>query len=280
MTGSPVEQKYSFRNIQSLLGVSRSVLTSLVNAGFVTPARGPRNELRFSFQDVVLLRTAYQLQSADIPTRRIVRSLERLKSALPQALPLTGLRITAVGNNIAVRSGPEQWEVDSGQLLLDFEVAPMRGAVTFLDSRPRDAKNIRRQGEEWFELAEQLAATDRHGAEHAYRKALELLPDAHFCVYTNLGVLLCEDGRYEEALATFDKALRHFPHDCQLHFNRAVVLEELDRHAAAVDGYGRCLELEPEYADAHYNLARLSELQGDEQSALRHYSAYRRLQGL
>jgi hypothetical protein len=70
-------------------------LTGLVEAGFVTPARGPRNELRFSFQDVVLLRTAYQLQTVNIPSRKILRSLARLRASLPQELPLTGIRITA-----------------------------------------------------------------------------------------------------------------------------------------------------------------------------------------
>ena len=34
--------------------------------GFVTPSRGKRREYRFSFQDVVLLRTAHSLQAAQI----------------------------------------------------------------------------------------------------------------------------------------------------------------------------------------------------------------------
>ncbi|MGY2492361.1 tetratricopeptide repeat protein [Cupriavidus sp. CP313] len=266
------------RSLQSLLGVSRRVLTGLVDAGFVTPARGPRNELRFSFQDVVLLRTAYQLQSANIPSRKILRSLTHLRASLPQELPLTGIRITAVGNTIAVRSGPDQWDADSGQLLLDFEVAPLKGDVAFLDSSPRSAREAHIQAEEWFELGEELTATDLRGAEHAYRKVLELVPVAHYGAYTNLGVLLCEDGRCEEALAVFDRALEYFPEACQLHFNRAVALEELDRGDDALDGYRRCLKLAPDYADAHYNLARLNELRGDKQGALRHYNAYRRLQ--
>ncbi|KWR91258.1 tetratricopeptide repeat protein [Cupriavidus sp. IDO] len=278
MTGSASDQKFSLSKLQSLLGVSRAVLSGLVSAGFVKPVRGRRNELRFSFQDVVLLRTAYQLQSANIPARKILRSLERLRTSLPAELPLTGIRITAVGNAIAVRSGPAQWEADSGQLLLDFEVAQVKGDVAFLDSAPRGAREAHIQAEEWFELGEELTATDRRGAEHAYRKAMELLPVAHYGAYTNLGVLLCEDRRGEEALAVFDRALEYFPEDCQLHFNRAVALEELDRGDDALDGYRRCLELAPDYADAHYNLARLNELRGDRQGALRHYNAYRRLQ--
>ncbi|CCD40019.1 Ku domain protein [Candidatus Paraburkholderia kirkii UZHbot1] len=42
-------------------GGTRRVVGELVDAGFVPPEQGPRNELRFSFQDVVLLRTALRL---------------------------------------------------------------------------------------------------------------------------------------------------------------------------------------------------------------------------
>jgi hypothetical protein len=130
------------RKLQSLLGVSRRVLTGLIDAGFVTPARGPRNELRFTFQDVVLLRTAFQLQSARIPTRRILQALSRLRAQLPDQLPLSGLRVTALGNTIAVRTGPEQWDANTGQLFLDFEVADIQGDVVFLETAPaqKDAR--------------------------------------------------------------------------------------------------------------------------------------------
>src|SRR5438552_19167959 len=120
-------QTYTLSGIQSMLGLSRAVITSLIAAGFVTPSRGKRREYRFSFQDVVLLRTAYSLQAAQIPPRRILRSLQRLKATLPSELPLTGLRIAAVGNDIAVREGGMQWDAESGQLLIDFEVKPVQG---------------------------------------------------------------------------------------------------------------------------------------------------------
>jgi tetratricopeptide (TPR) repeat protein len=280
VTGRNSSQDYSLRSLQSLLGVSRSVLTGLMDAGFVQPTRGRRNELRFTFQDVVVLRTAFQLQAAKISSRKILRALSRLKSQLPDELPLSGIRITAVGDRVAVTTGPSQWDADSGQLLLDFEVAPIKGDVTFLDSTPRNLKNREQQAAEWFALAEQLTGTDVVGAEQAYRKVLELAPTPHYSAYTNLGVLLCEaETRCEDALTVFERALEHFPRDALLHFNRAVVLEELKRYDAAAQAYERCLELDASHADAHFNLARLSEIRGDKQGLVRHLSAYRRLSG-
>jgi tetratricopeptide (TPR) repeat protein len=271
---------YSLRSLQSLLGVSKRVLTGLIDAGFVQPTRGRRNELRFTFQDVVVLRTAFQLQSAKIASRKILRALAKLKAELPEELPLSGIRITAVGDSVAVKTGLAQWDAVSGQHLLDFEVAPIKGDVAFLDSTPRNLKSREQQADEWFALGEQLTGTDVVGEEQAYRKVLELAPSPHYSAYTNLGVLLCEaETRCEEALSVFDRALEHFPDDALLHFNRAIALEELKHCDAAAAAYERCIELDPTHADAHFNLARLSEIRGDKQGLVRHLSAYRRLSG-
>ena len=118
-----------------MLGISRSAISSLMAAGFVSPGRGRRREYRFTFQDVVMLRTAHSLREAKIPGRKILRSLRRLRDTLPSELPLSGLRITAAGNELAVRTGDAQWQVDSGQLLLDFEVRPSGASVSVL-SKP------------------------------------------------------------------------------------------------------------------------------------------------
>ncbi|MBB5428294.1 tetratricopeptide (TPR) repeat protein [Paraburkholderia sp. JPY158] len=228
----------------------------------------------------MLLRTAFQLQSAKVSARKILRALAELKAELPDELPLSGIGITSVGETVAVRSGQAQWDADSGQHLLDFEVAPIRGDVAFLDSAPRNQAKRDEQAAEWFALAEELAETDAVGAQQAYRKVLELAPSPHCHAYTNLGVLLCAtETRCDETLSVFDSALQHFPEDALLHFNRAVVLEELKRYDAAEAAYQRCIELDPTHADAHFNLARLSEIRGDKQGLVRHLSAYRRLVG-
>ena len=73
MTTPADASPYTIRGIQEMLGLSRGVISGLIAAGFVTPTRGARNEYRFTFQDVVLLRTAHRLQAAQIPPRKILR---------------------------------------------------------------------------------------------------------------------------------------------------------------------------------------------------------------
>src|SRR6267154_1299541 len=55
---------YGSREVSRMLGLSVGQLRSYVRAGFLKPARGPRGELRFNFQDLVLLRTAQGLVGA------------------------------------------------------------------------------------------------------------------------------------------------------------------------------------------------------------------------
>ncbi|WP_197732849.1 tetratricopeptide repeat protein [Paraburkholderia pallida] len=265
------------RELQAMLGVSRSVVSGLIAAGFVRPSRGPRNAYRFTFQDVVLMRTALQLRDAHISPRKILKALSRLRDELPDELPLTGIRVSAVGNDVAVRTGPAQWDAVTGQLLLDFEVTEIKGDVVFLDSAPAQ-NNLAHQAHEWYDLGEQLRTSDVSGAERAYRKAIAMSPQPFYAAYVDLGALLCElEARCADALHVFDEALEHFPEDAVIHFNRAIAFEELGQFNDAETSYRRCLDLDPSYADAHHNLAILLEKRGDSQGLVRHLNAYRRL---
>jgi tetratricopeptide (TPR) repeat protein len=268
-------QTYTLSGIQSMLGLSRAVITGLVAAGFVTPTRGKRREYRFSFQDVVLLRTAYALQAAKIAPRRIVRSLQRLKATLPDELPLSGLRIAAVGNEVAVRDGERQWDAESGQLLIDFEVKPAAGSVSFLSGPPRGAAAD--DASAWFDRGVSLEDTHPADAEHAYQEAIARSPD-YVDPYLNLGVMLCNSARPSEAVALYRRGIAQRPGEPLLHFNLGVAHEDLEQTAAALESYETCLRLAPSMADAHYNAARLHEQLGHDTKAIRHYSEYRRLQ--
>ncbi|MCL4182632.1 MAG: tetratricopeptide repeat protein [Burkholderiaceae bacterium] len=260
-----------------MLGMSRGVIRGLVDAGFVSPARGPRNELRFSFRDVVLLRAAHGLKAANLPPRRILRALRQLKASLPDELPLTGLRITAVGNTVAVRDAHARWEPESGQLLMDLDVAPAEDALTVLPHRRCSPPPKPPSADELFARAQRLEAEQPGAARAIYRRALALDP-GHVDACLNLGALLCDAGRCDEAVRLYAQVLESRPDVAALHFNLAIALEDLHRPEAALASYERCLALDPGFADAHFNAARLHELMGQTQKALRHFSAYRRLQ--
>lgn len=261
-----------------MLGLSAGTLTRLIDAGFVTPARGARNEYRFSFQDVVLLRTADQLLANKIPPRKVVKALVQLRRQLPTEAPLTRLRISAVGSDIAVRQGDLQWDAESQQLLMDFDVAPAGrsgGAVTFIARATQAAPAAPPEAE--LAQAEALERSDPKAAEVAYRNVIRHAVD-RIDAYLNLGALLYEAGRLDEALSTYEQGLSRAPREPRLHYNRALALEDLRRDNEALAAYEACIALAEDFADAHFNAARLYEQLGRSQLALRHFSAYRRLQ--
>src|SRR5215470_6142249 len=123
---------YATRDVAALLGLSVTQVRALIRDGLLSPAQGARGEYRFSFQDLILLRTAKGLLAAEVPRRRIRMALQKLQEQLPEGRPLTGVRITAQGHHVVVRDGAEVWNPESGQILLDFQVADLERRASSL----------------------------------------------------------------------------------------------------------------------------------------------------
>ena len=256
--------QYGVREVERLLHLPRSIIRSLVAARFVTPARGPRNAMLFSFQDLIVLRTAQELSAALVPRRRIVRALTELRRQLPQSMPLSGLRIGAVGDSVVVSEGASRWQADSGQYLLALEVT---AKVT-----PLEAAAV----EDWYSRALSLEQGEPHAAIEAYERAVEQDP-ANIDARVNWGSLLHEHGRHEDAERVYGEALSALGDDPVLLFNLGVLMEDMNRRMEAVHAYQRALRLDPGLADAHYNLALLFEGLGRPKDAIRHMAQYRKL---
>jgi len=263
---------YSLRDVQQILGLSRAIITAFIDAGFVAPTLGKHRKYQFTFQDLVVLRAAQALGSANVPTRRISRSLKRLREQLPPELPVAGLRIVAVGDRVVVREGAAQWQAESGQYVLDFEVSPAPGGVSFV-SRGKSQDDE----DDWFTRACALEESDASSAYAAYQRVIELDP-RHTGAYTNLGRLLHDSGRLAEAEAVYRKALHNCREDALLWFNLGVLLDDVMKHAEALGAYQKALQIEPQLADCHYNIALLYERLGRPRDALRHFSAFRKLE--
>jgi len=265
-------RSYSVRDVQRVLQLAPDTTRSLIRAGFVHPARGPRREYRFSFQDLIVLRTARALLDARIPKKRIRRSLESLRRNLPESMPLSGLAISAVGDHVVVRDGDARWQVDSGQYLLGLDVSLQNGVLHVVEHRQAAPAPV----QDWFAQALDLESSDPDAALSAYRCAVDSEPH-NAAAWTNWGRLLHERGRTDEADTVYRRALAQIGPDPLLLFNQGVLLEDLGKSAAALAAYQTALEEDPDLADCHYNLARLYEALGKPQHAIRHLGQYRRL---
>lgn len=282
---------FGTKDLVGLVGISRSRIRALIRAGHVRPGRGRRGELRFSFQDVIILRTAKALAAASIPVRRINQSLRQLQASLPPEVPLSGLSITSIGDRIAVREGLQQREIESGQYVLALNVVTEGGEVRIIDHSPRaptrtaelrpvgfDAEARAEpgpdsNGEQLYLAASSLEDDDPQAAVAAYGRCLTLDPD-HYEARLNLGRLLHLAGRLKDAERVYRDARRY---DATLLFNLGVLLEDQNRRAEAIATYQEALTLDPALADAHFNLARLYEREHNKRETLKHLLAYRRL---
>jgi tetratricopeptide (TPR) repeat protein len=264
---------FASREVSKMLGLSTGQLRGFVRSGCVEPARGPHGELRFSFRDLVLLRTAKGLTASAIPARRVKRALAQLRRKLPEGRPLSGLHVAVEGKDLVVTDGARRWRPASGQLLFDFEVRELVDQVAPLMRR---AEVGGRGAEDWYAWGCELEGHSRAQAMAAYRKALELDP-LHGEAHLNLGCLLLDDGKAALAAAEFREALACQPRNATASFNLGVALQDLGRGAEAIVAYEQALAVDPGLADAHYNLSRLHEQAGHRAVALRHLAAYRRL---
>ncbi|MFS8931722.1 Conserved hypothetical protein; TPR repeat [Cupriavidus taiwanensis] len=262
----------STRDLEARLGVSRRLIASLVAAGLVQPTRGPRGEHVFSFQDAVLIRTADSLHRAHIGPARILRALRHLERLRPDR-HLSAVRISACSGKVSARDRHGDWIVETGQRLMDFGTQDDAGVRVMALTREASAYAAADEA-----LAEglRLEPTDARGAEAAYRRAVVHYP-AMLDAYLNLGCMLADQERLDEAILLYESALAVLPDEPELHFNLGVALEDTGATQAALAAYERSIELAPGDADAHYNAARLHQELGHIQNALRHFNQYRKL---
>jgi len=278
---------YRTTEIADVVGMSDRQVRSYVYAGLVHPERGPRQEYRYSFQDLVLLRMGSRLKRSRLSVRRVAAVLIKLREQLPEGRTLSSVEVDALDRTVLVRDEEGVWDPQSGQSYFSFAIStadaeseaerpvPLPVVVPFsIESRRMAQTDV--ESAAWYERALALEDAEPAEAMHAYRQAIALDPtDAD--ARANLGRLLHAAGSLDEAEAEFRRALRQDPCHTTATFNLGVALQDLGRVPEAADAYKRVLELDPGFASAHFNLASVSETLDDEPAALRHLAEYRRL---
>lgn len=191
-------QQYGLSEVEKLLQLPRSTIRSLVKSGFVSPVRGPRGALQFSFQDLVVLRKAQALIAAKVPPSRIARAMKELRR-----------------------------KAESGQYTLALEGEPAARLLKVIQGKaePLDAAINRGVA---------LHEAGRLGdAEIVYEKALAAHGNDPLLLY-NLGVLLEDLGRGKEALERYESALSSDPGFADCHYNLALLCKGLGRPKDAI----------------------------------------------
>ena len=84
----------------------------------------------------------------------------------------------------------------------------------------------------------------------SYDKAIELNPDFIFAFF-NKGLSLNKLKRYEEAIIMFDKAIKLDPNHTSAFYHKGLALSALKRHEEAITMYDKVIELDSNNADSY-----------------------------
>jgi tetratricopeptide (TPR) repeat protein len=265
---------FTTSEVAKILNLQDSRIRSFVRAGFLTPARGHKKSLQFTFQDVLFLKTAKGLLDARVPSKRVLRMLGSLKRQLAKDRHLASIKIYADGERVIVWDGKSRWQPDSGQFLFNFDSrAVMQKARVPL--RPRIVpKGL--TAEDWFTRALELESSSPKEAQRFYHKALDLDPDMA-AAHLNLGKLYHEAKETKKAEAHYRAAMASAPSDPAPPFNLGVLMEDIKEPDRALECYRAALKLDPSFGDAHYNVGLLLEAMGRKSEAFAHLRAARKI---
>jgi len=209
------------------------------------------------------------------------RVLRELRDQLPRGRSLAAMRVSGEGGQIVVRSEGEAWNPESGQLLLDFEVAELAEQAaplaTRLVERAGDPADL--SAEDWYELGFELEASAPEEARDAYSRGLDLDPQ-HADAHLNLGRLIHEKDGAAQAEGHYRAALEARPGDAVATFNLGVALQDRGLLRQALSAYRQAVDLDGEFADAYYNMAAIHEELGNVAVAIQNLKTYIRIKGL
>ncbi len=111
---------------------------------------------------------------------------------------------------------------------------------------------------------------DYEAARQAFLRALEINPHYSKARY-NLGNTFLDQEEWTQAVDQYRLVLERFPDETRTLNNLGVCLAHLNQNEEAMEAFARRAALEPENPGAHFNLAQLHEVLGNQDQARDHY---------
>jgi tetratricopeptide (TPR) repeat protein len=193
--------------------------------------------------------------------------------------PLLDARAVAGGSRVHFWHRGSVTEPIARQFVFNFESDTTPAGSSLAQSGPIEIHKPGNEGRaaDIFLLAiRHEDAGELDEAVRVYERILERDPD-HAAACINLGTICYNRRQFVRAEQLYKRATQADPNYALAFFDLGNVLDELKRLPEAVAAYQNAIRLVPAYADAHYNLALAFERTGERRKALRHWTAYLKL---
>jgi tetratricopeptide (TPR) repeat protein len=263
--------RYGRADVLRILHVTAKQLAVWQRAGLA-----PISE-EFSFADLQQIKQIRDLCSKRLRPAVIRESLQAMQRRVAgMENPLREARAFKVGRRIAFRHDGRVLDPVDGQYVMEFDSS---GAV-IPAAAPDKVKPILRT-DSVHELFARGVSLEEHPSNHdeaiqIYLKVLDLDP-MHAAAHINLGTLFYNRQEFGVAEQHYRAAVEADRRYALAYFDLGNVLDETGRFQEAVNSYKTAIQLAPTYADAHYNLALAYERLRESRLALRHWTAYVKL---
>jgi tetratricopeptide (TPR) repeat protein len=260
-------QTFSTRAAARILAVPPERIRYWVKRQFINPSTLRGRNFRFAFNDLILMRLAKELLPTRCHLEPIQRCFERVRNLIGPSRPVHSLKLENLDGRIVMRDGAACFEVESGQLVFDFE----KRAKGKVEERFGAAR-----ARERFEEARRLAEEDPLKALTIYSDLISREP-VNFDAHMRLAALLEHEGDLKGALRHFLGAAAIVPASSEVHFKLGLLYRKTGENDAAIRSLNRAIECDPTMVEAHRNLAEVFDSMGRKRDAIKHLSAIHRL---
>jgi len=262
-----IVNSYSRRDVLRILRIHAQQLRAWERAGLF-----PHVET-YTFQHLVQLRKLRDLRSTRLSASHIRASIQAMQQASGMVNPLLEAGTSRDGARVVFRYSGALVDPIGGQLLFDFE----HGAGVAREEGHRFRREAFAQTPAAFLEAVQCEEAGNLDEAVAIYEAILAENPAHAPSAINLGTIHYHRKNFIQAERLYRSATESDPNYALAYFDLGNVLDEMHRLPEAIEAYRNAIRLVPRYADAHYNLALAYERQSERRLALRHWSAYVKL---
>ena len=261
---------YNRQDVLRILRIHPRQLREWERNGLIAPSEA------YSFQDLAQLSKLRDLRATRLSAAKIIASVTAMRSVSGMTNPLLEAGTARRGSRLLFRHSGSTMEPIARQFVFDFDADGNHHTATF--GAPI-LNQVQREAHANSLFLEAVRCEEAHKIAEAtalYGEIL-LLDPMHAPACINLGTIHYNQRHFQEAERLYRQATAVDPEYALAFFDLGNVLDELQHLPEAIEAYRSAIRLVPTYADAHYNLALAYERTGQRRKALRHWTAYLKL---